>query len=193
MYGNHNQILQLCALQPQLINNITNTKSNTTPDIDIEHLFSAKIHDMAIQEFNIFVERQFREEVERSYGTFTSPTSPIIEEKKLQEIVLEYRHLLPIHYGIMRAMMNANTKMKNKRNWHLEKSYDRMALWQLLSILHCRKNQLFVWWALVNTAAKYGSMRSSSTAFLESTFFGYSTHHNTMMAKTKPFCNDLVE
>ena len=190
LYGDHNQILQLCVLQPQLVTDLTNTKSNATPDIDIEALLSAKSHEKNIQELNLFVERQFREAVENSYGTFTSPTSPIIEETKLQEIVSEYRRLLPVHYSIIRSMINANNKLKSKRNWHLQNNYDRMALWQMLSLLRCRNNQLFVWWAMVNTTAKYGSMRSSSSGFSESTFFGYSTHHNTMMTKTKPFRND---
>ena len=53
--------------------------------------------------------------------------------------------------------------------------------------MRSRNNHLFIWWANISTAAKYGAKNDGSVSFSETVFFGCATTHNTLIRNTAQY------
>ena len=99
----------------------------------------------------------------------------------------QFKSLMPNQYKCISSMLNVKLKLKDKRNKHLAREYDRKAMWVFISIMRARNNTLFTWWANVTAAARYGAKNMSAGSFDQGTYFGHSTSHLTFMRNTAEF------
>ena len=82
-----------------------------------------------------------------------------------------FKVLMLTHYWSIKTVLNAHNKLKYKRSVTLGNKYDRMSLWIFLSIMRSRNKDLFTWWAIILSAARYGTKSDSAGSFNESTYF----------------------
>ena len=83
--------------------------------------------------------------------------APIISQDELSLFVKKFVRLMPEQFLALWSMLNFNENNHLKRRMHLQAFYLQMVLYQFISMNRVRNSKSFSWWALCNSAARYGS------------------------------------
>jgi hypothetical protein len=188
--GDHGQT-QLLASNYKLANGTDLNKDTVANDVasTLNPLDACSIEfgNENYTDFVNHVDTVFRKACDGCYGRFVSLTDPIVSQATMKRLSDMFKAQFPVQYATLAKLLNYEAHFERKDRDHLHPFYDRMILYQFMSICRVRSHKAFSWWALVNACMRYGCRAASTLASMDSVFFGHSITQTSVMRKTKTF------
>ena len=158
--GNTAPTLHLCSVLEYIT-----FKKDKTSVIKVEDVSSSLYLNTNSEQFKTFhdlLDNICKMGISKTYGKYNCMHESIVCESNIVRIESEYIKHFAMQHGAILSMLNANEKQnKYKGRQHLVHFYNKLSLWNFVSILRCRNNKLFPHWVIILQAAKYGSRASS--------------------------------
>ena len=183
IYGDRIQLYHLihCYYRINLQENTSNMKEMTTLINTFEPIV---LHGNKFTDLIHTIDNVFKVAIDKSFHTFTSINSPLIDDTQVRSLIELYRDSLPNHYHIMKMMYSYQKKENLIKNMHLKKydHYDRLLFHQFLSQSRILNSHNLVHFSMISTGASYGQ-GVSSNGLIHLTSSGLSCTYKTMMKK----------
>ena len=106
------------------------------------------------------------------------------------DLVTEFRRLMPKQFAAISSLLGYEQQRKLARHDHLLSFYDRMVFFTFMSCSRVKNPRTFVWWGVINSAARYGLLNSNSHGHV-AVHVGLSLTQSSLMLALSPTITSL--